>query len=381
MVSPIVRTPTNEKPYAARGRHGTTAARYLSSQNSRLPPRARMWRHTPGGKNTSFARQSVLAPPHISPPAQRRGRAKKMIAIILAFTAQTAYDGNAYVIARNAIPEEDVQHLRRFHTALAAAPLQRAWRALAGQDLPVDALWLEHDEMWHFWRRSTLPAHASRILGDDVALLTDFFVSFRRSHTPHVIGKWHTDSTSFDVVDGASLTAWIPLDAVDPLATGGSLCVWNGTAAPPPACAAPGAAACQAGLTRRQHVPRFHLGDVLFFGPRTWHRSQPILPHAALRSRTALVARFVSVHARYRVSSDTTGPVQRKNTCPHGLQPGDIIADSACFPRLTPPRPRQAHARRTRRVRASAPRWAWLNLRRALQILADRVMRRKTKNK
>ena len=300
----------------------------------------------------------------------------RAVQALLLSAVAAVYCEYSHIISRSALSHDEMMHLRRFHASLAAAPLHRAWRAVAGQDLPVDALWLQYDEMWDFWRRSSLPARARRILGEDVALLTDFFITIRGWHAPYVIGQWHTDSTSFDVVDGASLTAWIPLDDIDALTAGGSICLWNGSspAALPPACRGGHflASACQASLSRHQHVPSFKSGDVLFFGPHTIHRSQPLHPGGARRARTALVARFVSTRARYRApgAGAVAGPVQRKNACRHGLQPGDVLADSACFPRLAPPHAPHAYRRRTRRVRAPALRWAWLNLRRALERLS-----------
>ena len=180
---------------------------------------------------------------------------------------------------------------------------------------------------------------------------------FQPSHRPYVVGQWHVDTTSFDIVDtpAAGVSVWIPLQDVDAAGAGGSLYTVNKTSPISPLCSVAYNGMfppeCDAEFWQHRNVHSWRKGDMLFFTARTIHRSQPI----AGGTRTALVGRFLLDAPRFRGVSLHTRVVQRKNLCNHGLQQGDPV-NSSCFPQLYPwVPPMHRYRRRTRRTRR-APR-------------------------
>ena len=267
-----------------------------------------------------------------------------------------------FVVARGVLSIDEVDRLRAVHASI-RSPRVAAWM---GQDIPWDALWTEHDELWDLWRFSPVAALVARATGAArVSLLTDFFVHFQPSHRPYVVGQWHVDTTSFDIVDtpAAGVSVWIPLQDVDPAGAGGSLYTVNKTSPISPMCSVSHngmfSPACDTEFWRYRNVHSWRKGDMLLFTARTVHRSQPIAGGA----RTALVGRFLLDAPRFRGVSLDTRTVQRKNLCNHGLRSGDPV-NSSCFPQLYPwVPPMHRYRRRTRRTRVpSAWSWLWANL-------------------
>jgi hypothetical protein len=277
---------------------------------------------------------------------QLAGR-KEAVELSAEQVARFSHDG--FLVARGLLPRESVEllfaHRPRSLFPLALRPVDWLFRWLSASQVSIDAIWSESELFRTLWYAGPVAKASSQLMGGlPVRLLTDICYGVASSGArPVALGKWHKDSTSFDVVErGAALglSAWIPLVDIDAVRNGGSIMLGN-ISTVSAQCQAEGddrcSPPCMSHLDQVAVVDSWRRGDVLFFTDHTFHRSQPFHANASVSGdRFSLVGRFVHADAVFKASASLEQ--QRKNFCNHLLKPGDKI-HSDCFPQLHPLRP------------------------------------------
>ena len=111
------------------------------------------------------------------------------------------------------------------------------------QFLFIDTLWPTNNVINAFWSHSPIARAVASLMppkkseSAGVRLLVDFIIGFRAGDRGKVIGHWHKDTTSFDIVgrDSASgrcvscISCWLPLSNIDSTNVGGSIYLVNRT--------------------------------------------------------------------------------------------------------------------------------------------------------
>ncbi len=173
---------------------------------------------------------------------------------------------------------------------------------------------------------------------------------------PPVIGQWHTDNQSFDLVtgDSAGISVWIPLRDIDSQNLGGSLHIIDGAKArgihgrAAEGCGTDSSDPLASGekssadkcekffdtLDQMSSVQDWTMGDILVFDKVLYHKSQPMKPAAGLMERYSVIGRFITDKSKFKDPGSHIG-THKKNSCKHGLADGDQMV-TACFPQVFP---------------------------------------------
>jgi len=263
---------------------------------------------------------------------------------------RSSFKEDGFVVVRGALPEQVVDELqRRFprYNTWASAPLEWLVANSLRQFATLDGLWILDDLFWQVWTRSLIPSLLSNIMEvegfktSDIRLLTDYVVGIKAGGSgPEVIGKYHMDSTSFDVVDTAGFSVWIPLMDIDS-SLGGSIftigrqnvnlgCLHSDRTYNE---------SCILEFEATKSVASYARGDILLFSHDTVHKTQPLPKHVAqVPWRYALIGRFVAGETS-RWKAPMLGPPQRKNSCKADgvteISAGALL-HSPCFPTIWP---------------------------------------------
>ncbi|GBG24975.1 Hypothetical Protein FCC1311_011922 [Hondaea fermentalgiana] len=254
------------------------------------------------------------------------------------------FNRTGYLVVRGLLSREIVETLYQNRPRSVfpnwLAPIAWALNWAFGSSLSIDMIWTESRLVRALWFEGPVPMVVSQLIGNKtVRMLADIVYGIPRGVRPRFLGKWHKDSTSFDIVERAEaqgVSAWIPLIDLDAERTGGSIFMGDFTKVSPDCQAEPSdgcSKACQDHFDEVGTVFDFRRGDVLFFTDYTFHRSQPIKQEAMIHERFSLVGRFVQGNATFKESRDVE--TMRKNLCIHQLQPGEPI-HSPCFPVVYP---------------------------------------------
>ena len=219
----------------------------------------------------------------------------------------------------------------------------------------IDSLWVDDPLLFSFWwdgcvamlvgevamtATSTEDKRHLERMNPVTRLLVDFYIGFPQGIRPQVIGDWHTDTTSFDIVseDSVGISAWMPLVDINPDVHGSSIYLasrakYKEHAACKEEPIQPNEECIKHLNSIREHHS-WKRGDLLLFSKDTFHRSQPSKQAGGLPERWSLVGRFISDDAKYNPPKGTFA-THKKNTCKHGLKEGDAVV-TPCFPILYP---------------------------------------------
>lgn len=320
----------------------------------------------PAGPSAPIASPGMAAAIRAAPPVRLQPDGAEI---------KRAFDRDGYVLLRGAVAPEVVQELRRAipaRSTVVFSPLELLINWMLGAKTSQDSIWAAHEAFGRFWFDSTVGAALARVMGAaDIRLLTDFVVEVSVGVDPVIFGRWHRDTTSFDVLhdDAQGYSVWIPVYPIDVKHHGGSLYVVN-TSKLTETCRAGGSSRsrppghgadlhadapsaftearldgldfspeCQAELEAAETAYDFAIGDALVFGKRTIHRTQRLTAAFANRTtRAVLIGRFFDgSKTKYRRAPHGNGPPQRKNSCPglQALEPGQLLR-TACAPQVWP---------------------------------------------
>ena len=278
------------------------------------------------------------------------------------------FESKGYLVLRQVLPVEVVDALNinrpKVYTSIIFYPIERLLvftvDYLLNTDFQfssIDSLWVDDPLLLSFWYNGCVPQIVGEIamasLGErqdkakdtvltypTTKLLVDFYIGFPQGIRPQVIGDWHTDTTSFDIVDRAStgISAWMPLVDIEPDTQGASIYLaskekYRDHAACQKDLVTPNKE-CINFLDSIRECHSWKRGDLLLFAKDTFHRSQPSNPNGGLPERWSFVGRFISRDATF-VPPEGEFATHKKNTCRHGLRRGDAVV-TPCFPVLYP---------------------------------------------
>jgi hypothetical protein len=262
---------------------------------------------------------------------------------------RTSFEKDGFVIVRGAVPSTVVDELfMRFPRTITwvTAPLEWLFSRHLRQFATLDGLWVLDDAFWLIWRRSNIPQIVSTTMEaaafdvKQIRLLTDYVVGIKGGgQDPEVFGKFHQDSTSFDIIDTAGISVWLPLQDID-ITKGGSLVVISKSEVDADCLESDHTYSikCLNQFQANQHLYSFGRGDLLVFSHTTIHKTQPLLKTADYPWRYAMIGRiFAADSARYKTPK--AGPPQRKNSCVRAGESKINVGDhlqSACFPVIWP---------------------------------------------
>ncbi|ADX05942.1 hypothetical protein 162322538 [Organic Lake phycodnavirus 1] len=252
-------------------------------------------------------------------------------------TISSSFQENGYVIIRKALPLKVVDELyQRFprQNTIATSFIEYVVSHSMGQFSTLGGLWVNDDVFYYVWTKSMILSMLEACMGTNhIRLLTDYVVGIKGGVNEHnIVGKYHSDSTSFDIIDQYGISVWIPLTDIYP-DTGGSI-IMIGNNKIDPICLKQDkqySKYCIQQFQDNHEVSSYSKGDILLFSQNSIHKTQLLLNNTWMY---ALIGQFFDGN-KASFQKTNSGIVQRKKSC-KSYEPNyqTNILHSSCFPKI-----------------------------------------------